>query len=581
MIEVIVSWIYIFLTCGITGCAFIKLLSRGSGYSVKSIPGCLVAGLGLITVYSETFSIFYKVGRLANTVLCIACIFLSIYIRNEAMTFYKEVTCRENRSHLIAVVILIPLFALGTSSGYMHYDSDLYHAQSIRWIEEYGAVLGLGNLHTRLAYNSAAFPLTALYSFRFILGHSLHTTSGFYALLLAGLCTGLFRRDVFKKPRISDLVRLSAIYYLCSAFDGLVAPASDFFIVLPVFITVILWLDLIERNEESYVPYALLSLYAAVIISYKLSGAFVVLIMLKPAYMLLKGGGVSTDNSDGINEAVTPKMHPAWKQISLYLLLGVLAIAPYIVRNVMLSGYLVYPVTAIDIFKYDFKIPEEIALYDSREVRVYARGYIDISRFDEPIRVWFPAWFKSLGRIDSLVFLTAALELPLGILCGLYILVKKKKELYEYLFITAVMGVCFIFWFFNAPLMRYGCVFVYLFPALVTGLLFKLAADTGKIKRELFAYTWKVSLLLFCAYKAVLFGKELYVMREHYAGHILYQQGYGDYSDIADTYEIDGITFFYPTEGDRIGYDYFPSSPTVRDIHLRGESIEDGFVARK
>ena len=44
----------------------------------------------------------------------------------------------------------------------MHVDTGLYHAQAIRWIEEYGVVCGLGNLHSRFAYNSAAFALCAL-----------------------------------------------------------------------------------------------------------------------------------------------------------------------------------------------------------------------------------------------------------------------------------------------------------------------------------------------------------------------------------------------------------------------------------
>ena len=82
------------------------------------------------------------------------------------------------------------------SGGHIHYDSDLYHAQSIRWLEEYGIVKGLGNIHVRFAYNSSFFALSALYSMKFLLKQSLHTVNGFIALLLS-----------FEVLKLIDIVR--------------------------------------------------------------------------------------------------------------------------------------------------------------------------------------------------------------------------------------------------------------------------------------------------------------------------------------------------------------------------------------
>ena len=52
----------------------------------------------------------------------------------------------------------------------MHYDTGLYHAQAIRWIEEYGVVPGLANLHSRFGYNSASFALSAFFSETWLIG---------------------------------------------------------------------------------------------------------------------------------------------------------------------------------------------------------------------------------------------------------------------------------------------------------------------------------------------------------------------------------------------------------------------------
>ena len=55
----------------------------------------------------------------------------------------------------------------------------------------------------------------------------------------------------------------------------------------------------------------------------------------------------------------------------------------------------------------------------------------------------------------------------------------------------------------------------------------------------------------------------------------LYQKDYDNYE--VKGYEIDGVVFYCPVEGDRVGYDSFPSSPAEAQIRLRGDGIGDGF----
>lgn len=87
---------------------------------------------------------------------------------------------------------------------------------------------------------------------------------------------------------LSDFARIVSIYYLLMAFDEMVSPASDYFMVFLVFYIVIRWLELIENKEKSYFPYALLSLLCLVVLTVKLSGAFILLLALKPAVMMMK-----------------------------------------------------------------------------------------------------------------------------------------------------------------------------------------------------------------------------------------------------------------------------------------------------
>jgi hypothetical protein len=54
-----------------------------------------------------------------------------------------------------------------------------------------------------------------------------------------------------------------------------------------------------------------------------------------------------------------------------------------------------------------------------------------------------------------------------------------------------------------------------------------------------------------------------------------HQKDYGEYS--LASYEVNGVTFYYPIEGDQVGYKYFPAIPVRIDITFRGDDISSGF----
>ena len=79
-------------------------------------------------------------------------------------------------------------------------------------MEEYGVVPGLGYLHERFSDNSSAFAVNALYSMKWLLGRSLHTVSGFFALLLSATALELGRTWKEKKLRLADYAIIGAGY---------------------------------------------------------------------------------------------------------------------------------------------------------------------------------------------------------------------------------------------------------------------------------------------------------------------------------------------------------------------------------
>ena len=583
MLSVILIWLYMLATAFLLGYGILNCLTYVCPYQVKRWDSYVMCGLAGVTVYAQAFSIFAPVGLIANVVLVSICLAIACLCRKRLRAdFLKEMEKLQDGDKAVRkktiwttafLVLLFLLFSYGASRGIIHYDTGLYHAQSIRWIEEYGIVKGLGNLHCRLAYNSASFALSALYSFAFLGGPSYHAAAGFFAFLLAVVCSELVELKKRKSLKPSDFARVMGIYYLLIIFDEMVSPASDYFMVLTAFYIIIRWMDLLEENEQAVFPYAMLCVLGVFLLTIKLSAALIILLVIKPAAVLLR--------------------EKRWKEIVLYLSLGILTVLPFLIRNVILSGWLVYPFTGIDLFSPDWKIPKGIADYDAREIQVWGRGYHDVTKYDMPIWKWLPEWFRGIGGMDKLFVLAAILSVFIFVLRLIVVLWKgreRKVFIWDKLLLEGVVSVCFLFWLFSSPLIRYGCVYVYLTSAVIWG---DMTAEffhfckqkfcrgkNGEDKKKYWKYPECACMILIClflAYKAVMFGREL--SASYVNDYWICQKDYDNYE--TQSYEIDGIVFYYPVTGDQTGYESFPSSPTPAKIGLRGDTIQDGFYFRE
>lgn len=155
----------------------------------------------------------------------------------------------------------------------------------------------------------------------------------------------------------------------------------------------------------------------------------------------------------------------------------------------------------------------------------------------------------------------------------------------------------FVFWLCTSPLIRYGCVWVYLTPAVALGGIYdgvmrfadcggetayalqerdRPGAQNGKNGRGWrFRVAWAVSaaVIFLLLYKGLALARE--IAGSHGNDHWLTQKDYENYETYA--YEIDGVTFYCPVQGDRVGYEAFPSSPAEAEITFLGEELKDGF----
>ena len=615
MISVILIWLYMFITTFTVGFGVLRVITRHIPYHAgeqKDLQGragrCsadaagrmryadayLMCGFVCATVYAQFFSLFAKVGLAANVILCAVCLLigwierarLTQVIRGLFWNSDKDNRAKKNLKcvclRIVPMLLLFLLFVYGTSCGMIHYDTSLYHAQSIRWIEEYGVVKGLGNLHCRLAYNSSSFALSALYSMAFLGDRSYHCCAGFLAFILAKICLEVIDHMRCGKLCVSDFARVMGIYYLVNIFDEMISPASDYFMVLIAFYIVIRWLDLLDQGEREILPYALLCVLGVFLMTVKLSAALILLLTIWPAYLLIHD--------------------KKWRQILAYLCLGIVTVLPYFIRNVVISGWLVYPFTQIDLFAVRWKIPKGIADYDAREIQVWGRGYTDVTRYDISVKEWMPGWFRSLGGSDKAFVLLAGVSVLVLLVYAAGMAFGWWQKRTDVLMVQAAVAASFVFWLGTSPLIRYGCVYVYLTPAVVFGGIYEAVFGVGRKEQGkcagavsvdakdgggLLSGQWQVMICqtvqraavalaaFFLLYKGLALGRE--IVKDYTGDYWLVQKDYENYETYS--YEIDGVTFYLPVEGDQTGYESFPAAPAVPRIGFLGEGIADGFYS--
>lgn len=525
-----------------------------------SLAQICTAGLAAAAVYAQTWSLFGGVGVQCFAVFVILAVVSAAIFRKDLLAYGKA---NNSLSRSVLILLLLLLCAFITSHGIMHYDSDLYHAQSIRWIETYGAVKGLANLHNRLGYNSAAFALSALFSFSFT-GQSFHVVQGFwYFLLLLVSLQGLFAKGSERESLPYRFLCLASLYYLAAVSDEIVSPASDCFMVLIAFLLLLFFLqEGFRAKDTAALADMTCILFPGIVflVTVKLSAAGLLLLGLFPLARCIR-------RREG-------------KRILAVFLISLAAALPFLIRNIILTGYLIYPVPSIDLFSVFWKVPKGQTEYDALEIRAYGRGFTDVISADVPLSSWLPAWFAAQTALDQ-VFLLLCIA---GLVPAAGILVRAwKGSLHDKCLAAldiALMGSLLI-WLFGAPLFRYGCIFVYAFAAVNMGAAvasaFRKWSRLSRIGERIFV----VLCALFFFYKTASVVREQaeYLKSGAVMRTLVRQQDYGTYA--CSTFQIGGVTFYYPTQGDQTGYAAFPSAPTDRSqkIGMVSDRLKDGFYA--
>lgn len=537
MIETIGSWILIGFCSWITGKGVLTLLNVGEKFE-SQIDCNIITGLIVFTIYAEVVSIFSGVGNISLLVVILISVVSFVILLKK-----KKLSKIEFRIKNIIVFAFLVVLISGWTSGSVKFGDTNYHAQAIHWIEEYGLVLGLGNLHNRLAYNSAFLVLQALFSFH-ELGKSLHTLNGFVMLLL--ISYSLFTMKFTKTSRISDCCKFGMVVLGIMQRAYFSSDSTDLFAMFLVTWIVIKWVELIEQNIEDEKPYVFLCLVSVYVITLKLSFVGYAIIILSPLIAYIKKKN--------------------WQQILKNVLICVVIVLPYVVRNVLISGYLIYPYYNIDLFNVDWKMNIDVVKRDKLEIATWGRSGTSINQSTETIQIWFPRWFSQCTMMEKMLFVLSIVSFVI-LLIVLAKNIIKKNDIKMCVLITACIT-NYLLWFTNAPLMRYGISNLVIVITLAVGLNILMISD--KIIKLLFGYTSVVYILLNTIFMYA--QTDISWMRQ-----IDYEK------KECNMQELNGFAFYVDHDNDIPAYYEYVGTPHQSQfdtLEMRGNQIKDGFRSK-
>lgn len=572
MISVLINWVYIIITTYLAGNACMRLLEhlfrkeRGNWHRTPFYD--LFAGIMCTTCYAQIYSLFGGVGLGANIGLLAFCLIYALLFGKKVAGDFgswlgekrEELPSFVKKGLLCALVLGTTAYALATSGAPKLIDTDWYHAQTIRWIEEYGCVTGVANLFYSLGFNSAQHYFDALYSMKAVFGVSLHATGGYFGILL--LFHGLLRLAGWKthKRHIGDGLAFAEVVYTIIVTAFFADPYTDTLPNCLVFFILTEWITLLEAEEKEDFPYSFLCIFGVFATVVKTSVVMVVLLVIQPAIWLIK--------------------NRSWGKIAGYILTGILIAVPFFITNVRVTGYLVYLASAVDLFDVPWKIDVEIVKYSVASMIHDARAVQ--ATMDEALNsglAWVPTWFKNDSVSHRILYLAVCFLLLFDLAGTIFSVLKKKAPELPMLLPRLVVLIGLIYWFFTIPQVKYCWVFL-LFPLVVVPLIylekFKERGRIGKLAVMTTVLTGGAVLLMYIGFYGL---RTLGYIREALPDTLVMQTDYQKYE--MKPVEKNGHTFYIREEGGAIvcGYYVFPylNDEELLDRLVTGEKLSDGF----
>lgn len=445
---VVACW-WLLVLCGTIpmGHAVLRSLQGASGSNLEDVPlvHVFVVGLFASMAWAMSWSLLDGLGPASFLLWMAASVLFTVWQRHALRNYLAHRLKTWNAQHGLARIGLLLVFVVALLKSVEPselYDEGGYILPYIRWLEHYGVVPGIANLEDRFGFNSAWHAASALFSLWWMDGQDLYDLNGLILVMAAawfmGGASDLLRRGT---PRLSSILKVfSLLFYFRNMLTG---PRPDLPAMLMAEMVLVLAAERMEAGNvlRPDLPFKLLVLYSVCLMGVKFTAVLVGLYpFLLLVRMLVRGVRVP---------------------LGRLALLCTCFVVPWTAQNIVVSGYMVYPLYQVDVMQVDWKVPTAFTRQQYYYVSEFAKSNARPVESEQlhrtrTLRQWVPVWFARENAMNKATALTL-----LASVVGLVVLVLGRgRSLWrndgELLLFGSVLVLTDLVWFLRTPAFRFG-----------------------------------------------------------------------------------------------------------------------------
>lgn len=457
MILVLISWLYIYFTSATLGLFFNKTAKLKCNNSIT----ISFIGFFSTTILASFWAIFGRINIEFHIFLLFINFILGIKYKSELINTFKtniKQIAKLSKNLKIFLFITTILIAAKCASFSNYIDNETYYIQTIKWLNEYGFVKGLANLHIFLGQTSGWHIAQSAFSFSFL--HQDFNDINGLCLLLFNIFS-LIKLNSFwqnKNPLFLIMGLLPITNLFLFLFIG--TPSPDLAVYL--FSSLLFYYFIKHFNNIETGSYNLIFIFSIFIVYIKISS---LPILLLPLILL------------ALN------FKKLYLNIYISYIFGVLVFGLFIFKNLIITGYPFFPSQIFkDVIYLDYKLPTELYTFSFNNARLYGSTVLKSDFESMNVFQIFIKWlfYSKIDSIFNILIILSALITPYFLKNYL------NKKSYWILYIVFLFQLLFLF--LTSPQYRFILNFLIIFYFIILSSFIK--------SKRIITYSLNLSIII-------------------------------------------------------------------------------------
>lgn len=346
MILILLSWIYIFFTSVVVGFAFNKLGQlKNKNYFELSILGFFST-----TIIASVWAIFGRINIEFHIFIILFNFSISLLYKSELIGLFRSFFNQVNsfsKSQKIFIILSSLLVTLKCTFSSNFIDNETYYIQTIKWLNEFGFVKGLANLHVFFGQTSGWHILQSAFSFSF-LNSNLNDLNGLF--LIMSTIFAISKLNSYWQNNNKNLLIIGLLPMInLFLFQFIGVPSPDLAVYIISFL--LFYYFLINFDAIKVETFNLIFILSIFIVYIKITA---LPILLFPIVLFILN------------------FKKLFSKIYISYTIGLIVFCLFVLKNLIITGYPFFPSLFFkDVFNLNYALPIELYDFSFNTQRLY------------------------------------------------------------------------------------------------------------------------------------------------------------------------------------------------------------------